>query len=144
MIWKPKRFSFWKPKRYRFKRGQWQWQRLQSDHMLAKQVKNGWQKPWTLMLSADSALCTHGSNMWDMDKAFSWCGLWFHFHCLETHLIEVAALLTTSCMVVILPQGLSGIFFVSTHFCLFLRLVGSSSCLCGWLRPTVKGSGATF
>ena len=45
--------------------------------MLVKQVKNGWQKPWTWRLSADSALCTHGRNMWDMDKAFSGCGFIF-------------------------------------------------------------------
>ena len=42
--------------------------------------------------------------------------VWFHFHCLETHLIEVAALLTPPSMVVILPQGLPGIFCFSTHF----------------------------
>ena len=74
-FWRPK--PFWKPTRYRFKRWQWQWQRLQRDQMLVKQVKNGWQKPWTWRLSADSALCTHGRNMWDMDKAFSGCGFIF-------------------------------------------------------------------
>merc|ERR1712073_278869 len=60
---------------------------------------------------------------------------------LKANLIEVAALLTPPCMVVILPQGLPGIFCFSTHF--FVAPCWSSSCLCGWLRPTVKGSGAT-
>ena len=121
----------------RFK--QWQWQRIQSDQMLVKQVKNGWQKTWIWRLSADSALCTHGRNMWDMNKAFSGCGFIFIAWkptWSKWQLFWHPPVWLSSC-----PR-VSPASSVFRHIFL-LRLVWSRSCLCGWLRPTVKGSGAT-